>query len=167
MQLNDITKLLERVSTIAAGAQRKITYLVVVGLAASAYLAWQLFNPESAVWWNAIKCGLVMLPVLVWCFIWYVLSGLQEAPQLVSKIAQQEDGVLSNLQNLSLKQPDGLRGLFSTFRTFRQEQGFSVVLDTIGGVTLLANPVFAAFAFLCAALILLLIIIAPVVLIFA
>jgi len=160
----ELTELLQRVSELAASAQRKIGYLIVVGLAASAYLAWRLFDAESAVWWNAIKCGAVMLPALLWCFVWTVLNQLQEAPELVAKLSDPQDGVLTNLDSLSLKKPEGLRSLFSTLRRFRQEEGFEVVFETISGITLLANPVFAATAFVCVALLMLFIIVAPLVL---
>jgi len=107
-----------------------------------------------------------MVPALVWCFVWNVLGGLQQTPTLISSLASQEEGVVSNVQSLSLQKKEGLRSLFDTLRAFRNQEGLEVVMNTIGGLALLANPVFVAFTFLCMAILLLFMVIAPVALLF-
>jgi hypothetical protein len=95
-----------------------------------------------------------------------VLNQLKEAPELVSQLINDDDGLVENVQSFSLQEPDGLRGLFSTVRAFRQEEGFDVVFDTISGVGLIINPFFAFLAFLAMSLLFLFILIAPFVLLF-
>jgi len=135
-----IGEFLTAVADFAAGFQRRLAWFLGIAAMASAYLAWLLYSPESLWWWNLIKCGLVLTPTLVWLFIWQVLGEMREAP--------------------------GLRGLFSTLRAFREEDGLEVVLDTLGGVTLLANPVFAIFAFIMSVLLWIFILLAPFLLLF-
>lgn len=161
----EIIELVQRVADIAGATQRSVSYLVFAGLLASAGLAWELYTPGGLLWWNIVKCGLILLPAIVWLFVWLVLNQLQEAPNLVAELAQQEEGMLNNLHNLSFSQPNGLKGVFTTLREFRKEDGLSIIFDTIGGISLLANPLFALMAFISAALLVLLIIAAPLILI--
>lgn len=162
----DILSLLDRIAGIAGSLKTKLVYLLGAGTVATFYLAWQLYSAESALWWNILKCSLVILPTLVWAFIWSVLAQLQDAPSLVAKLVEDDQGVFSNIESLSLREPSGLTGVFSTLRAFRRDDGFSVVFETIGGVGLLANPLFAFIAFATLALLFLLILVALLVLIF-
>jgi hypothetical protein len=155
-----------KVGDIANSMQAKIRYFVFIGLIASSALAWKVFSIESAPWWNLLKCTVVLLPVLIWVTIWYVLSQLREAPELVVELMSDEGGDLANLNSFSLKEPDGLRGLVTTIRDFQSEDGLEVVFDTISGVTLMANPFFVLLAFLSMAVLSVLIMIAPFVLLF-
>lgn len=161
-----VIALVNRIGEIASKLLAKITWFVVAGLIASVGLAWELYSSDSALWWNIIKCGFVALPALIWAFVWFVLSQLRDAPELVANLAQDEDGVFSNLDEFSIKEPNGLRGVFSTLSAFSKEDGLSVIFDTIGGITLIANPVFAIIAFVAMAILFLLILIAPFVLLF-
>lgn len=143
---DDIVDLLERIADIADGVKRKLIYVLALGTIAAAYLACRLYSPEAVLWWNVLKCGLIALPSLIWLFIWSVLGQLQQAPSLIAKLVQDDQGVFANTQSLSLNQPKSLVGVFSTLRAFRREDGFSVVFDAIGGVGILANPLFALIA---------------------
>ena len=161
-----LTLVVNKIGEIANGLQRKLSYFVVLGLVASLALAWKAFTPESVFWWNALKCGVLLLPSLVWVIVWFVLDQLREAPNLVAELSHDENGVLANLGDFSLKEPEGLRGVFSTIKEFRKEEGFEVVFDTISGVALIANPLFAILAFLSMAVLMVLILITPFVLLF-
>ncbi len=164
--IEQLTGVINKIGEIANGVQRKISYFVAFGLVASSALAWNLFSQESAVWWNALKCGVVLLPALIWVIVWFVLDQLREAPNLVAELRQDENGVLANLTDFSLKEPEGLRGVFSTIKEFRKEEGFEVVFDTISGVALIANPLFAILALLSMVVLGMLILITPFVLLF-
>lgn len=174
LQLNDesvssLEKLLsvaDRIGAIADGAQRKLRYLVLIGTIASMSLATIAFSMDSPWWWNCLKVGLLLLPAFVWCVVLLVLNQLKEAPELVSQLVNDDNGLVENIQNFSLKEPDGLRGLFSTVRAFRQEEGFDVVFDTISGVGLIINPFFAFLAFFAMAILFVFILIAPFVMLF-
>lgn len=167
--MSSLEKLLavaDRIGAIADGAQRKLRYFVFVGVLASSALAAIAFSIDSPWWWNTLKVGLLLLPAIIWCVVLLVLNQLKEAPELVSQLINDDDGLVENVQSFSLQEPDGLRGLFSTVRAFRQEEGFDVVFDTISGVGLIINPFFAFLAFLAMSLLFLFILIAPFVLLF-
>lgn len=164
--IEQLTGVINKIGEIANGVQRKISYFVALSLVASSALAWHFFSLESAVWWNALKCGVVLLPALIWVIVWFVLDQLREAPNLVAELRQDENGVLANLTDFSLKEPEGLRGVFSTIKEFRKEEGFEVIFDTISGVALIANPLFAILAFVSMVVLGMLILITPFVLLF-
>ena len=161
-----IIRTVNRVAVIAGSIKRKLAYFVFAGMLACGFLAWSVYSSESALWWNVVKCTLLLLPALVWAFIWSVLAQLQEAPVLVSQMVENDNGLFNNLEHLSLREPNGLSGVFSTLREFRQEDGLSVVFDTLGGVSLLSNPLFAIFAFANWAILFTLMVVALMVLIF-
>ena len=163
---DSVLSVIDRMADIAGGVKRKLSYFVLVGVAASAFLGWSVYSQESALWWNVVKCGALALPALIWVFVWFVLAQLQQAPTLVAALIEDDDGLFCNLQNLSLSEPNGLSGVFGTIREFRQEDGPSVVFETLSGVSLLANPLFAIFAFANWAILFALIIVALLILIF-
>lgn len=142
-----LLSVVNRVADIASSIKRKLAFFVFLGLVASGFLAFSAFSADSQLWWNLVKCALLMLPALVWLFIWSVLAQLQEAPVLVSQLVADDQGLFNNVENLSLSEPNGLSGVFATLREFRQEDGLSIIFETMSGVTLLANPAFAIFAF--------------------
>ena len=121
---------------------------------------------ESELWWNITKCGLILLPSLIWGFLWTVLGQLEEAPELAAKLASRDDGLVSQFAGTTLDQQTGVSGLFNTLKAFKQEKGPWIVLDTIGNVSLLANPVFVALCFIMAAVIFLFIVVSVLLLIF-
>jgi len=158
--------LITRVGEIATSLQSKLTWFLGIGVVATLMLAWEIYSSDSALWWNVLKCGLVSLPALIWVFVWLVLNQLREAPALVAELTSDDDGVFNNLQELSVRKPSGLRGLFSTLAAFQREDGFEIVFETIGGLSLIANPLFAIVAFISMAALGMLILIAPLILLF-
>lgn len=158
--------LLNRIAKIAASLQSKLTWFLRLGGLATLILVWEVYSHDAPIWWNVMKCGFVSLPALVWGFVWLVLNQLREAPALVSELAADDDGVFANLDELSLRQANGLRGLFNTLAAFRREDGFEVVFETISGVSLIANPLFAIVAIVAMGVLALLIFIAPLLLLF-
>jgi hypothetical protein len=107
-----------------------------------------------------------LLPALLWLVIWLVLNQLRDAPKLLAELARDEHGFIANLSDFSLEQPTSLRGLYATVREFRQADGLDVVTDTISGIALIANPLFAILAFLSMPILLFLICITPLLLLF-
>lgn len=161
-----VVELLEHLANVASCVQRKLSWLVAVGLVCSAVLAWLAFDMDSATGWNVAKCGLIMLPSLVWGLVWSILGQLKEAPELASALASRDDSLFQNIQASGLKEAVNVRSIFSALRAFRQEEGLAVVVDTIGNVSLLANPFFAIFAFLMMAFMIVFIVISPIILLF-
>ena len=162
----DIIEFFEHISTVAKSAQRKLSYLLVIGLLATAYLGYEVVSAASPLWWNGLKIMLLATPALIWLFVWSVLDGLTQAPATIANLASDEAGVVPELQALSIKKPGTVRGIFSAVRAFHREDGFSVLFDTIGGISMIANPLFAILAFLALPLLIVLILIAVVLLIF-
>jgi len=161
-----LVEITQTASEIAQSTKKKLLYFLIPGVIASVYLAWLAYSFESEMWSNIIRCGLILLPALVWCFIWNVLSNLQDAPKFVTDIAAQSDDALAGLQQFKTDKSKGLRSLFALIRDFKNQDGLETLIETIGGITLLANPLFALFAFICLAFLLIFIILAPVFLLF-
>lgn len=164
--LDTVSKVVDQVAEIAAGIKRKLSYFVLLGLVATGYLGWLVYSPESATWWNVFKCSVLAMPALIWAFIWSVLAQLQQAPALVSQLVDDDDGLFANLEHLSLSEPQGLSGVFNTLREFKQEDGLSVVFETLSGVGLLANPLFAILAFAASTVLFIFILVSLVLVIF-
>ena len=160
----DITAILQQLAAFAAAFQRKLSWFIGAGMLASSLLVWMAYSADSSLWWNAVKCGAIMLPSLIWCFIWSLLGQLREAPVLAAALASRKDGVIAAFNDAGPQEKMGVHRVFSTLRAFRDEQGLGIVLDTIGNVTLLGNPLFAAFAFIMIAVLLLFIMITPLIL---
>lgn len=163
---DDILDSFERIARIAEGAQRWVLYLVLFGLLVSAYLAWSAYSANSALWWNIVKCSLLMLPALLWLFIYSILTELREAPATVAGLVNGEDGVLQNLSEFSFSKPQSLSGVFSIVRAFRRQEGLGVLFEAVSGITLIANPFFAVLAFLAFVVLVCFVFIVPFVLIF-
>ncbi len=163
---NHITEVLERLANFANKLQKKIRWFVLLGLMISSYLAWQVYSIDSALWWNITKCGLVMLPSSLWVFVWSVLGQLDEAPSLAASLTAKNDGVFASLQNPDLTAKTGLRGALATLKAFREEDGLWIALDTIGNVSLLANPLFVALIFIMGGILMLFFVIALLLLVF-
>jgi len=161
-----VISVVNRIAEIAASALAKITWFVVVGLIASASLCWEFYSTESALWWNLVKCGVIAVPALICALVWFLLNQLRAAPELIANLAEDEDGVFANLDQFSLREPDGLRGVVSSLKEFREDDGLGVVFDTIGGVALIVNPLFALLTVLAMIGLLLLILVAPFVMLF-
>ena len=161
---SDITDFFEQIANVAQSAQRKVSYLLGVGVLATAYLGFELVTPESSFWWNIVKVLLVSIPVLIWWFVWSILGGLTKAPAAVAHLASGESELVPQLK--SINKPGTLRGLFSAVRAFRREEGFGVLFEAVSGIGITANPLFAIMAFVALPLLLMLVLIAIVVLIF-
>jgi len=162
---NNITEVLERLANFANTLQKKIRWFVLFGLIVSVYLAWQAYSIDSALWWNIAKCSLVMLPSLLWAFVWSVLGQLDEAPSLAAGLTAKNDGVFASLQNPDLTAKTGLKGALATLKAFREEDGLWITLDTIGNVSLLANPLFVALTFIMGGILMLFFVIALMILV--
>lgn len=163
---SEVVEFLQRLANVASGVQAKLSWLIGFGLVSSGVLAWQAYALDSPVWWNLVKCGLIMLPSLVWALIWSILGQLKEAPELASTLTSRDDSLLQNIQKSGFSDAVSVRSMFSALRAFRQEEGLAVVLDTIGNVTLLANPLFAIFAFIMMTIMVIFIVISPIILLF-
>ena len=162
----DILESFERIASIAESAQRWVLYLLSFGILVSAYIAYSAYSHDSALWWNIVKCSLILLPAVLWCFIYSILAELREAPQTVASLVHGEDSLLQNLSELSVSKPKGLLGVFSIVRAFRRQEGLSVLFEAVSGIALIANPFFAFMALLSLLVLVCFVFIMPFVLIF-
>lgn len=164
--LQELEEVLDSAAGVAGSLQRKVSVFAGIGLLASASIAWLLYSPESSLGWNLVKCGLVFLPALVICFIWQILANFADAPQQLAELTSGDEGLIHDIQSLSLNKPEGFRGLISMVRAIRNEESLSSIIEVVGSIALLANPLFLLIVFISVAILLLLIIITPFVLIF-
>lgn len=163
---DDIADFLRKLAVFAAAVQRRLGWFLLLGLLASTVVAWWLFTVESAWWWNAIKCGLALLPILLWGFIWMLLNQLQEAPELAATLASRQDFSMINLRARLSDQKPGLWALFSTIREMRDSEVYESISDAVGSIVLLANPLFMIIAFAMLVILFLLVLVVPLALIF-
>lgn len=154
------------IASFADRLQRRLAWFLGICLVASLGLAWHAYSAVSPLWWNVVKCGLLLLPILVWAGIWLMLSQLQEVPELAANFAARDDYALNNISPDAVANKTGLLTLFSTIREIRNNESLAAIAESIGSVTLLANPIFAIFAFLMLVILFLLVIIAPFLLLF-
>lgn len=158
----EVIEIVEKMAEITAAIQSKISWLVMLGLLASGYLAWLLYSPESANWWNGTKLFIVALPALIWTFIWYVLGQIKQAPEALESFKESAEKLSFSQQDV--QKQTGLRGLFRLIRYLYQHEGIEVVTEIIGSVTLLANPLFAIFALIMLVFLIVFILVAPLLL---
>lgn len=163
--IDKLEEILRGTANVAGSLQSKVGFFTLLGFIASVSIAWMFYSSESSFIWNLVKCGTVLMPAMVLTCVWLVLGKVVDAPKQISMLAN-EEGLISNLQKLGIKKPDSFRGLISTVRAIRNEDGLGSITEAIGGIVLLSNPVFLLFAFISLAILIVLIIIAPFVLIF-
>lgn len=163
--LQELEEVIQGAANIAGSVNRKIGVFALIGLLASASIAWLFYSPDSSLGWNVVKCGIVMLPAVVIGIIWQTLAKVADAPNQLAELSS-ADGLVSNLKAIGLKKPDSIRGLISTVRSIRNEESLGSVAEALGGIALLANPAFLFVAFMSLAILFVLIIVAPFVLIF-
>lgn len=162
----EFAEILVSSANVADKMKSKVAIFALIGLLASGFVAWLLYSPDSNLVWNIIKCGVVLLPALVTCFIWQTLANIVEAPDQFSNLIRDDEGIVSNLKSLSVNKPNSFRGLVSTIRSIRNEESLGEIMNAVSGVIILANPLFLFFAFISITILLLLIIIAPFIFIF-
>lgn len=159
----EIIELLQSTADFAAAVQRKLGWFLGVGLIASLSLAWFAYSATSPTWWNVLKCGFLVLPGFVWLVIWLILGQMREVPELAANLAAREDLTFASpTLDITEKKP-GIIALFSTLREIRNNEAFELVTETIGSVTLLANPLVAIFSFAMLAILWIFILISPIV----
>jgi len=142
---HDLIAITEKISLACGATKNKITYFVVASVVASLYLAWLIFAPQGALWWNASKVIIVLLPVTLWLFFWFMLSQLQALPEHVKSLSlsNQTDpqNLLGNLQQTA-KSNSGVLRIVKLLWQLRAHEGVAGLMETVGGLGLLFNPVF-------------------------
>ena len=159
---DEVGGFLQVIADFADGFQKRVGWLVGIGLVFSLLLAYDFYSAESAWWWNAMKCGTVLLPALVWLLVWQLLGQLQEAPKMAAELVNQDQGLVDNLRLTYINEGVGVRSAFQALNQIRSHGGLDVMLETMGSVTLLINPVFALFALLMVVALLGIIMLGPV-----
>ena len=163
--LDQLEDVLRGTAKIASSVQGKVGLFALIGLIATLLMAWLFYSVESSLVWNITKCGLVSLPAIVVGSAWLTLGKVVAAPNQIAELTD-GGGFVDNLQLLGIKKPDSVRGLISTVRAIRNEDGLGGITEAIGGIVLLSNPVYLLFVFISIVILSLLIIVAPFVLLF-
>ena len=146
--LDQIQSLFEKIGYVAEGMRRKLGYFLLLGLAASIYTASVVYSAESFLWWNVIKCLIVMLPSLVLLCIWIILGQVRQAPEVASNLLDDRDEILQGFTELEVSNVTSLTGAYGALKTLRQQEGLEDVMEAISGVGILINPLFALLAVL-------------------
>lgn len=155
---------MDRLANFAAGVQRLLGWFLLFAGLASAFIAWRAFDAGSLWWWNGVKCGLALIPVLLWLFIYNVLNQFKEAPEWVSDLAERDDFSL-----VEFSAADGSFSLlkaFTTVRELRDNDAVEMVTDTFGSIAILVNPAFMIVAFAAMVVLFILMMLAPILLLF-
>ncbi|MBX2848410.1 MAG: hypothetical protein KTR16_08820 [Acidiferrobacterales bacterium] len=105
-------------------------------------------------------CGLVLLPISIIVIVWRTLANLSDAPSHLSTLFNKNRRITSTLKSVR-ENPKNIRGLISTIRIIRNQEGLEESFSSIGGVTLLINPLFLLITFLSIVTVSILIILAP------
>jgi len=161
-----LATLVKRISSIAGATQKGLSYFLCVGGLATVYLVWASYSAESELWWNVLKGVLLIWPVAILLFVWSVLGQLSEVPESVAKLNQDTRTAYAGIKEVKIREPKGLRGMFSVLNTFRREDSLSVIFDTVGGISLLVNPFFLFVISLSSVFVVLFTLTAPLVAIF-
>ena len=160
--LNDeIREFFSRLADFAETTQRRLGWFLLIAAGFSLALAVKLYSAESALWWNLIKCGLVLVPTLIWALIWSLLTQIREAPEVVTELATQHNLSFSDLRARVADDKPGLISLFGTIREIRNNEAYESVSEAIGSVTVLANPLFMIIAFAALAILFILTLVSP------
>ena len=162
----NITELFENVAKVAENVQRKLSYLLVFGVFATAYLGYELVSASMPLWWNIVKVVLVALPLLIWFFVWMVLGDLVQAPGTIAELASNESDLVPKLKSLNENRPKNLTGMFSAIRTLHDDEDLGVLFSSVASISIIANPLFAILAFIALPILLLVVLVAFIFLIF-
>ena len=151
-----VIAVVKRIAAIAGTTQNFLTYILGVGALATFYLMWLAYSADSTIWWNIVKGLLLIWPVSILGFTWTVLGQLHEVPEAVGKLNQDTQTAYAGIKEVKIREPKGLRGMFSVLNAFRREGSLGTVFDTVSGITLLLNPLFLFVGFLSLVIVLLL-----------
>ncbi len=136
----------ERLASIAEKLQKAVLYWLFLCGGAIALLAFKAFSIESVWWWNVFKIGFIVAPLVVWCFIWLALSQLSRSPSSVKQLLDDKDEIWQQVSEQELSQVASASGAFGLAKTLYRQEGLSEIVETIGSVGLLFNPLFLLVA---------------------
>lgn len=156
----EFKEVLLAIARLAGNLNRKLSIFALVGLIASGYIVCLIYSSEMNLVWNFMICGLVLLPISIIVIVWRTLANLSDAPSHLSTLFNKNRRITSTLKSVR-ENPKNIRGLISTIRIIRNQEGLEESFSSIGGVTLLINPLFLLITFLSIVTVSILIILAP------
>jgi len=101
-----------------------------------------MYSSESALWWNVTKVLFVAWPSLILGLTWTILGQLHEAPESMNKLNLDTRAAYQGIKEVKLREPKGIRGMLRVLYSFHREGSLGTIFDTVGGITLLLNPLF-------------------------
>lgn len=145
--LDLLSEWVQQVAVVATKLEFMVTTVLLIAACSVAAIGFKLYTPDGLLWWNIVKIGVFVLPLLVWFVFWTVIRQLVDAPQEMAEIATYDDNAIGSalvqMREVSFKEPKGVFSLLSSVRQLRKTDGLEMVFDTVSGIALLANPVFA------------------------
>ena len=137
----------QQVAALASKLEFMVTTVLAIGFCSVVAIGFKLYTPEGLLWWNIVKIGIFAIPLLIWFVFWSVIRQLVDAPQEMAEIATDDNNAIGStfaqMRAVSFKEPKGVFSLLSSARQLRKSGGFEMVFETVSGIALLANPVFA------------------------
>ena len=145
--LDLLNEWVQQVAVVATKLEFMVTAVLLIGACSVAAIGSKLYTPDGLLWWNIIKIGVFVLPLLIWFVFWTVIRQLVDGPQEMAEIATDDDNVIGStfeqMREISFKEPKGVFSLLRSVRQLRKTDGLEMVFDTVSGIALLANPIFA------------------------
>lgn len=135
------------VAQVAQKLESFVGWVLLLGVVCLISIGIKFYSPDAQSWWTFVSVGVLALPVLVWFIFWRIIKQLVDAPGEMADLAKDENSPLGSamlgLRSGSYKKPKGIFSLLGSVRELRKTDGFDAVFDTVSGIALLANPLFA------------------------
>ena len=165
----EVGQLFNLVGSIAGGLKNSILTVFIGGISAASFLAWQWIDFSTSYYWIILKTLPLLIPLILWGFLYMVIAELAELPNL-AKIAKQDgNDAIQSIKNKK-QHTEKTSGFFgkikSLFRILRGAGNLAAIVGAVQGVVLIANPFSALLFFISGLVLILFVFIALLVLIF-
>jgi len=167
----EVGQLFNIVGSIAGGLKNSILTVFIGGVSAASFLAWQWIDFSTSYYWIILKTLPLLIPLVLWGFLYMVIAELAELPNLAKTAKQDGTDAIQSIKNKKQRTatapPSGFFGkLKKLFRILRGAGNLAAIIGAVQGVVLIANPLFGLLLFISGLVLMLLIFTALLVLIF-
>ncbi len=170
MKKQEILDIASSISHLASSIERKVFYVLLIGIFSTITIAWQWLDFSHLSPWSAIKASILLLPIILWFTFWQVVQQLTTLPEALEDIKETSSDSIQLFNSFSPNSPSSPKNIFSRvfrlIKTLRDPEIIQSVLACVKGLTLLMNPLLLFTLFLSFCAIFLFVIIALLILIF-
>lgn len=137
----------ERVGRVAQGIRTLSLSLWLMSVFAFGSIFWFWHHAALAHWINGILLVVCLVPVSLCFLFWRLVSRLVDAPDEMREVLQDPEhgyaSAVTQLQQLNVREPKGFVSLLMSANQVRKTDGFEPLIEMLGSVALLSNPLFA------------------------